>query len=169
MRFFSDRLSVRVANGDAESNEDYVGKEETTCREVGAIPLTRKGEPKAKKQGKRNDLNDIWDMVKSGKSEYDIAMAFPGSYARYHSGIAKFKDLHDGRVDVTDRRDIDVRVLWGEPGCGKSRWCREYAKSKGYTVCSNIDKNNSGLMSFEKYDGEVSRLTDFIVIFFSYF
>lgn len=155
MKFFGHRLSLRVADGSAEANEAYVSKTETTYDGPDAIPFTRHGEPKAKRQGMRSDMIDIFDLVKQGKSMYEIASAHPGSFARYHNGIEKFKALHDGRVDSTDRRQMDIRVLWGEPGCGKSRWCREYAKSKGYSVCCNIDQNNSGLMSFEKYDGEV--------------
>lgn len=128
------------------------------CQEEDAVPPTCLGvkAPSNGKQGKRTDIDAAWAMVEAGASEYEIAKAHPHTYARYNNGIRRYQQLHKHKTQDNSTRDIKVYVLWGEPGTGKSRWCRDYAKSQGWSLFENIDENNSGKISFESYDGEVS-------------
>lgn len=73
-------------------------------------------------------------------------------------------DRYKRSIRALNRDDVGPRkvyVLWGDTGCGKSRWCRAFAKQHfGTSVYEDVDKNNSDRMSFESYDGQQAIFID---------
>jgi len=72
-------------------------------------------------QGKRNDLEEVLDAIKQGDSLLDIVEKSPSTYIKYHKGVDRVRALYShARKEKTE-----VVVLFGETGCGKSRWAHE--------------------------------------------
>lgn len=120
-------MDIRVSQGTAQQNRDYIRKEgayedsekkETnlidTFEEWGVLPVSR--------QGKRTDLEIMYDLVKDGKSNAEI-LEICGDTAIKH--IDKMNKLrHDYLVDKykgTRRLDLKVHYITGKTGMGKSR------------------------------------------------
>lgn len=77
-------------------------------------------------QGKRRDLDELADLLHSGKTTDEIAEQQTASYIRYHKGIqATHQALQ--RKKAKTFRQVSVTVYWGETGTGKTRRCHEEA------------------------------------------
>lgn len=73
-------------------------------------------------QGHRSDLSNVAQEILEGRTLVDIAMAHPSSFIRYHRGIERCLGLIGPRPRVDWQ--IEVIVLWGDPGSGKSYTAR---------------------------------------------
>ncbi len=73
------------------------------------------------KQGKRNDLLEVADMVIAGAAIVDIAHEYPIQYIRYHKGINKLMALHQ-EVRTTAPQII---LCFGKTGTGKTKWAHD--------------------------------------------
>lgn len=90
------------------------------------------GTPAIESQGARKDLEEIKTKIDSGEPIAKIWDEHFGTMVRYNRGINVYKSI------VTKPRTwkTEVKVLWGEPGTGKSRWCADtypyaYWKQRG--------------------------------------
>lgn len=115
---------IDMARGTAQNNKDYVNKSgkwekdkknetrvDGTFEEYGEFPVER--------QGTRNDLTDLYAMIKENLSDFEILEQGPDY-------MTKLKDIEKARQiikaeDVANRiRDIEVTYIWGDPGTGKT-------------------------------------------------
>lgn len=73
------------------------------------------------KQGKRNDITELTDMIQDGYKMRDVALKAPSTFVKYHKGLKAFQST------IIEPRNTkpEVTVLWGETGCGKSKRARE--------------------------------------------
>lgn len=71
------------------------------------------------KQGARNDLVEVADMVAKGASMYDIASACPQQMIKYHKGILNLQTtlMHKDRDGLVFPQ---IFWLWGASGTGKT-------------------------------------------------
>ncbi len=114
-----------MANGTSQQNRDYVFKEgkwekdkkkETnlgdTHWEYGQMPIER--------QGARNDLADLYDMIKQGMSNFQIMEMCP----QYLFGIDKIERarqvVREEQYKSTFRK-VEVTYVFGKTGTGKTR------------------------------------------------
>jgi len=110
------RAHIEVAKGTAAQNKTYCTKTQDKIEgpwEFGVMP----------EQGKRSDLLAVKEKLDSGATLKEISQEHFGSFVRYHRSFREYKLLN------TEPRDwpMDVRVLYGPTGSGKSRHClREY-------------------------------------------
>lgn len=93
--------------GTPKEASDYC-KKEGNFKEWGNIPS----------QGKRNDFEEIRDLIKGGAKIKDIAWHFPGQYIRFHKGIEKLYEMFQ------EDRDFRPQCIWlyGLAGVGKSQF-----------------------------------------------
>lgn len=125
MKFRLDR-----AKGSALQNKIYCSKEAED--EVFTM-----GMPKKKEQGKRNDLVEVKNMIRSGASELEVADSHFNQWVRYNRSFSQYRNLV---MQEAAKRERNVRVyyIWGETGTGKSRYCRDrspglFSVSEGVT------------------------------------
>jgi len=71
------------------------------------------------KAGQRNDLDQIRDLFKDGKSLEEIAELFPSQYVRYTKGLQSLARLYGAPVSKSKPRNIYSMVVVGPPGVGK--------------------------------------------------
>lgn len=114
-----------VAKGTASQNRDYVSKSgkwekdkkhETqvpgTFEEWGSLPVER--------QGARNDLADIYDMIKNGMTNYQIMEEMPDVMLQLDKLEMARQTVRDAEfADVW--RNLDVQYIYGDTGSGKTR------------------------------------------------
>lgn len=113
-----------MCNGSCEQNRDYVfkiGKHKGTDKEETNIPETREefGEMPVERKGKRNDLDDLYDMVQAGMSAKDIIMDNP-SYMVRRKEIEEL--IYDKQREQFGNmyRKMDVTFVYGATGTGKT-------------------------------------------------
>lgn len=104
-------------------------------------------------QGKRTDVDDIKEAIKKGASFNEVC-ELNFSFAMKHA-----RSLRDYIVEQQPKRDwkTEVKVIWGDSGTGKSRWCRET-----YPDAYWLSKSNTGNVWWNGYNGqEVVIIDDF--------
>lgn len=130
---------LEVCKGTASENRDYVFKlgkylgtlkEETrqdgTQEEFGELPVER--------QGQRNDITDLYDMIKDGYSDYAILEMSP----QYMMALDKINSVR--QVILEERfknewRNLHVTYIYGDTGTGKTRSVMDkYGYDKVYRV-----------------------------------
>lgn len=120
-RELTDRAHMEPAKGTEADNKAYCTKAET--RKAGTEP-TEKGTFKGEegKQGKRTDLEEIAQEIKSGAAMTTIAEKYPADFIRYHQGLQALQETIAPRPPVA--RDVTVWVWWGPTGVGKTHRAR---------------------------------------------
>jgi len=127
--------------GTHEQAKDYCSKEDT--RKPGCEPV-ESGDPP--KPGKRTDLHDVADAITAGSSIRDLCVNHTPAMIKYSKGVQYVKMM------ITPRRrwDMDVIVIYGPTGLGKSQLADEIAPD-AYRVPLAADKNT---LWFDGYSGE---------------
>lgn len=105
----------------------------------------------AAEQGKRSDLRPCLDMVLSGRSIRDVAMAYPETVAKHADGILKWQEIVR---PVPKRVEKTVYVLVGETGCGKTEWAM--SQEPNMEIC---DWANGFMMGY--HGGDAVLFNDF--------
>lgn len=106
-----------------------------------------------RKQGERTDLRLIAERLKDGASIEEIAIEYPSQFIRYHKGIETLQRTLQKKTVEFEK--IEVTVLIGSPGCGKTRKAYEMDK-KLYNVPEPVNDK----LWFDGYHGEETILLD---------
>lgn len=115
---------VRMCKGTAKENRDYIRKEgkhsntdkvetnlKDTFEEYGEVPEER--------QGQRNDLNVLYDMIKDGMTDYEILEEAP-VYMTKLDTIDRVRETLRYKEFSNKIRDIHVEYWYGKSGTGKT-------------------------------------------------
>lgn len=141
-----------MANGTAQQNKEYVFKEgkwladkkaDTNLRETheeyGNCPIER--------QGARNDLADLYDMIKNGMSNYEI-MEETSDYIFNMEKIEKVRQILREEKYKETFRQLETTYIFGETGTGKTRGVME---KYGY---GNVFRVTDYSHPFDGYKGQ---------------
>ena len=162
---------IDPCKGTAQENRDYIRKEgkyedtlkaetnlKDTFEEFGDLPDER--------QGKRNDLIALYDMVKDGKSNYEILEENP-NYMRHLDTIDRTREIIRSEHFKNTIRDLYVEYRFGSSGIGKSRSLVDrYGFENVYRVTdySHPFDNYSGqdVIIFEEFYSSNIRINDML-------
>lgn len=141
-----------MAKGTCVENRDYVFKEgkwensekgttndRDSHEEQGELPIER--------QGKRNDLDDLYDMIQSGMTNYQIIQDNP-SYMMHLDKIEKVRQTIRDEEFKAKWRDLNVTYIYGATGSGKTRGIME---KYGY---ENVYRVTDYQHPFDSYKGQ---------------
>lgn len=138
---------VEVAIGTEEHNHDYCTKDHTHKAgpwEHGVY------DPQANTAGRRTDLEHAAAQIISGASLRDVAKAYPTDFLRYSSGFMKLQEMFAPRPPPS--RDVQVMVMWGPTGVGKShRVMTNVELTQLGIICSGLDGYSH---PFDKWDSD---------------
>lgn len=111
------RVHIEIRRGSGLAAASYC-KKGGDFKEYGTLRKSCKGD--------RRDLREIQDLIESGCSELDIARHYPGQWHRYYRSFDRYRLL----CRSTGLRDVQVYVLWGDPGTGKSGFVYDFTMRK---------------------------------------
>lgn len=128
-----------MCKGTSQQNKDYVFKQgkwekdkkketnlDETHEEYGEMPIER--------QGQRNDLHDLYDMIKSGMDNYSIINENP-IYMMNIDKIERARQIIKENEFKETFRILNVSYYYGETGTGKTRSVMEtYGYKNVYRV-----------------------------------
>ncbi|MCM1187170.1 MAG: replication protein [Lachnoclostridium sp.] len=141
-----------IARGTCAENRDYVFKEgkwlgsdksETNHRET----HKESGELPVERQGKRSDLDDLYDMIKGGLCNYDIIEDNP-TYMLHLDKIEKVRQTIRENDYREKWRSLEVTYVYGATGSGKTRGIME---KYGY---GNVYRVTDYEHPFDSYKGQ---------------
>lgn len=99
--------------GSFKQNEEYCSKESK---------LTKYGPEPTQAQGERNDINNIYDLLKEGKRDLEIIEATSfGAYSRTLRAQDRVRMLLKPRWE----KKRQIILIHGDPGVGKTSWAYE--------------------------------------------
>lgn len=101
---------IELARGSPADNRIYCAKGGNVVLEFGELPA----------QGTRTDISQLASRISEGASFKDIAEEYPTMVLKMPRGIEKL--IEAVRRDEPRNWKSDVRVVWGVPGSGKSRY-----------------------------------------------
>jgi len=147
------KCDLQMQRGTCLQNRNYVFKEgekwgndekadtsfPETHEEHGDLPVER--------QGARNDLEDLFDMIKGGMSNFDIITQEP----RYMTMVDKIERTRQILREEKYKdifRNVEVHYVYGDTGTGKSR---DIFERYGY---SNVYKISDYDHPFDDYQGQ---------------
>ena len=163
---------IRWCRGTNQENRDYVRKEgkwKDTDKEDTNLKETffENGDCPEEMQGKRNDLHDLYAMIKDDFTTYDILEVNPNYMDKLDKidqvrELLRYEEFKDKR-----RLDIQVEYWYGEAGAGKSRAVRDkYGDSKVY--CVSDSKNpwdgyrGQDVVLFDDFRADMFSLNDLL-------
>lgn len=141
-----------MAKGTAAQNRDYVmkaGKWEKDKKHETQVPDTIEewGELPVERQGSRNDLADLYSMLKSGLSDFEILEQMPDAIASIDK-LDKVRQILVFEEYRKVERDLCVTYIYGDTGTGKTRGVFE---KYGY---ENVYRVIDYLHPFDSYRGQ---------------
>lgn len=104
-----------------------------------------------KRQGARNDIKKVVDLLKAGASDRTLLDEAPAYLLRYGRGIDRLRSAV--LPPPPEFRKVKTLVLWGNPGVGKSRYARQL-DPKLYSLWDQTAN------WFDGYNGEQTLLID---------
>lgn len=117
---FDDKtIHLEKRNGTREQARDYC-KKENNYKEFGVW---------ATGQGFRTDLADITTEIVNGKRINEIMIENPTIYCKYRNGLKDIQATID-KKNSKEFRKVEVEVISGPTGCGKTRKAMENASYK---------------------------------------
>lgn len=141
-----------VAKGTSVQNREYVFKEGKWINDVKGETNDRDshfewGEIPVERQGKRNDLEDLYDMIKQGMSNYDIIEEAP-QYMLNVDKIERCRQIVREEQYKKVWRDVHVTYIYGQTGSGKTRGVMEKYGYENVYRCTDYEH------PFDSYKGQ---------------
>lgn len=141
-----------MAKGTAQQNMEYVsktGKWKGDKKSDTSIPGTFEewGEMPVERQGRRNDLDDLYSMIKDGYTDYQILEVMPESLLNLDK-LDKVRQVIRYESYKDTFRNLDVHYIYGYAGVGKTRFIME---NYGF---SNVFRVTDYSHPFDNYRGQ---------------
>lgn len=130
---------IEQARGSCEENKNYVeksGKWENDPKSDTSIKGTFEqwGEMFVERQGARSDLDFLYQLVKDGKSNFEI-LEENSNYLLRLTDIERVRQTVKAEEFRTTFRNMEVTYLWGKTGSGKTRYVME---REGYAAVYRV-------------------------------
>lgn len=107
--------------------------------------------------GRRSDLEALQQDLQQGRTDTEISETHFELFLRYRRGIAEYRLLH-----LQPRRwEMEVYILWGDTGTGKTRQVYNRAENESLSVyCLQQPPSGSHTIWFSGYTGQEILLID---------
>ena len=150
---YAPGMHFEVTKGNKKQADDYINKRPPYDEEGEEVLCVVTHGEYCCRQGKRSDLEKIYEMIKAGMKPAEIFDAFPEAYK-----FAKYVYWTYWRKLVKEtppHRDVAIHFLFGLPGSGKSynyvKLCEQHGEDNVYLMS---DYSNNGGAGLDLYLGE---------------
>lgn len=149
---------IEAAQGSAKENRDYVRKEgkylNSEKKTTNHIETFKEyGEMPEEKQGKRTDIEDIFEMIKDGYSPLEIMEKHPQFMNRPNA--YNFVRSEQMKAASNKWRNVFVTYIYGDTGAGKNTYVTEACGGyEGYYRVTDYQH------PFDSYDGQETIMFD---------
>lgn len=113
-------------------------------------------------QGKRSDLIDAIDTLRSTGSLRQTSVDHPATFVRYYRGLSQLINMDTPTRDTAP----EIVLLYGPPGCGKTRFVHEeedpdelWCSPPGEALKWFDFYSNQPAALFDDFDGKFSQVT----------
>ncbi|WP_222430788.1 hypothetical protein [Cohnella terricola] len=149
---------IEQARGSCKENKQYVeksGKWESDPKSDTSIKATFEewGELPVERPGTRSDLDFLYQLVKDGKSNFEILEQNP-EYLLRLTDIERVRQTVKAEEFRTTFRNMEVTYLWGRTGTGKTRYVMELG---GYAAVYRVTEYEH---PFDSYTGQETLVLD---------
>jgi len=141
-------LALINANGTPTQNRQY-------CSKPGGQDFWESGDINIVGQGTRTDLSLACDKIKNKRPLSEVASDHPETFVKYHRGLAALEFTLDKPID---EREMEVVLLFGDAGTGKSHKAAMLAKLYGSYYRLGVPNGHS--VWWDGYEGEKSVIID---------
>lgn len=143
----SKKIHLETCKGTEEANEKYCRKD-NAFRSVG----------KYIKQGQRRDLEEIKELIEKNPTEEYMVDEFFETYCRYKNGMDKWLKICQKRQARKEFRKVQVDVIFGPTGTGKTKYAMEHADMKisGDDMQWWDSYDQEKTICIDEYDSQVS-------------
>lgn len=143
---------IDYCKGTAQQNKDYVfkeGKYAGTDKEDTRVDGTQyeHGDIPVERQGRRNDIVDLYDMIANGMSDFQILDTAP-DYMLNLNQIRQTRQVIKSEKFKNTFRELTTTYIWGSTGSGKTRYVME---KYGY---ENVYRVTNYKHPFDDYRGQ---------------
>jgi len=146
LKLLLPRAHIEKRRGTAEQAAKYC-KKDGVYTETGTIS----------NPGKRNDISNLYDAMKEGKSNYELQEIDCSTYARYYKAMGHMR-FNWQSATQKDYQHVEVIILHGTAGSGKTRACLEFDPDL-YQVTRDGDwwcgYNGQSTILFDDYYGNI--------------
>ncbi|WP_258111599.1 hypothetical protein [Alicyclobacillus sp. SP_1] len=144
---------LEIAHGTSEQNRDYImkaGKWSNDKKHGTTIPGTfeEHGEMPVERKGTRNDLADLYDMIKSGSTNFEIMEQIP-EHLLHIDKIDRARLVIKAEEYKTKFRKLEVNYIWGPTGVGKTKYVME---KHGYSTVYRVTDYEHPFDQYESQD-----------------
>lgn len=162
---------IDYCRGTTQDNRNYIRKEGNYANSLKAETNLKDtfeefGDCPEERQGARNDLIELYDMIKDGMSDYEILEVNPNYMKRLDTiertrQVVKFKEFEE------KFRDMHVEYRYGASGTGKSKSIVDmYGYRNVYRVTDNKNPFDSyagqDVIVFEEFYSSNWRISDML-------
>lgn len=159
------KAHIEFAKGTSSQNRDYIfkiGKWTNDIKNETNLPDTHEecGELPLERQGKRSDLQDLYDLIESGLSDYEILQQDTEHMLNLEM-INKTRQIINREIYKNTFRQLEVTYIYGKTGVGKSRMVMEkYGYSNVFRVTNYIRGgfdayHNQDVILFEEFRSSI--------------
>lgn len=114
-KILNSKCHLEVLYGSIKDNDKYCSKDNE---------YSKLGEFVS--QGERKDLQEFYELIKTHNDYEILEMGYASEFIRNHNAISKIRSILLKENAKTLRwRSLDVIILLGVAGCGKSKYVRE--------------------------------------------
>lgn len=134
-----DKPDIEKARGTSEQCRNYVFKEGKWLNDAKGETNKRDtheewGEMPVERPGKRNDLDELYEMIEQGQTNYQIISQQP-KYINQFEKLDRIRQMVVEEKYKNTFREMEVTYIWGTTGAGKTRTIMEkYGYDKVYRV-----------------------------------
>lgn len=156
MKWLSTRVHSEAVYSTARQAADYILKDE---KKTNVGPVFEWGRL-CEKSGERTDLQDVAIRIRDGESLSKVAAEYPATFAQYSRGFTELARLTARPQPFVKARSIEIHVVYGESGLGKSERIKDMLVESGASsIIVDMDELAKGWWPSD-YKGESSLFLD---------
>lgn len=148
-----DTIHLEQRRGTVKSAMEYCGKDDTRDVDYERVEY---GNVRGLSQGKRTDIEEMYELIKHGATIEDLKEFSINTYTKYYRAFEKLWNDEQSK-SCGKFKDIEVNILTGESGTGKTSYIMEkYGSENVYS----LEQSNGDTVWFNGYSGQKILLID---------